>query len=91
MCENVIPVDFKQASKSVDAFDMRMQQYDYLMRRLPEIRKRQQRLRELRAPRCILDNEARLVWTYTHRLNRLQRYIDAGIEVLKVIFSMPED
>lgn len=91
MCENVIPVDFKQAPKSVDAFEMRMQQYDYLMRRLPEIRKRQQRLRELRAPRCILDNEARLVWTYTHRLNRLQRYIDAGIEVLKVIFSMPED
>lgn len=91
MCDNVIQVDFKEDAKLEYAFEMRMRQYDYLVRRLPEIRKRQVRLRELRAPRCILDNEARLVWMYTHRLNRLQRYIDSCVEVLKTILSMPED
>ena len=87
MCENVVQVDFKQMAKQEYAFEMRMQQYVYLRHRLPEILKRQVKLRELRAPRSVLDNEARLVWTYTHRFNRLQRHMDACKKVLKFLFE----
>ena len=74
---NIIAVQFDKYTHEDMVYDLKVEQLRYLMRRLPEIKVRQQKLKELRAPKQILDNEVRLIACYTHRYNRLRAWWDA--------------
>lgn len=63
-------VDFKERKIA----NIKMNQIKYLMKQIPYIKARQKRLKEIHAPKCILDNEVRLIYAYTHRLNRLKEW-----------------
>ena len=67
---NIITVDFKARNIA----NIKMSQLKYLMKQLPYIKARQKRLKEIHAPKSILDNEVRLIYAYTHRLNRLKAW-----------------
>ena len=68
--ENIISVDFKERRIA----NIKMNQIKYLMKQIPYIKARQKKLKKIHAPKCILDNEVRLIYTYTHRLNRLKAW-----------------
>lgn len=63
-------VDFKERKIA----NIKMNQIKYLMKQIPYIKARQKRLKEIHAPKSILDNEVRLIYAYTHRLNRLKEW-----------------
>lgn len=68
--ENIISVDFKERRIA----QIKMNQIKYLMKQIPYIKARQKKLKKIHAPKCILDNEVRLIYIYTHRLNRLKAW-----------------
>ena len=68
--ENIIHVDFKER----EIANIKLNQIKFLMKHLPYIKARQKRLKEMHAPKSILDNEVRLIYAYTHRLNRLKAW-----------------
>ena len=67
---NIIRVDFRERQIA----NIKLNQIKYLMKQLPYIKARQKRLKEIHAPKSILDNEVRLIYAYTHRLNRLKAW-----------------
>lgn len=91
---NIIAVQFDKYTHEDMVYDLKVEQLRYLMRRLPEIKVRQQKLKELRAPKQILDNEVRLIACYTHRYDRLRKWWDEQARInealLRYIFH-PED
>lgn len=91
---NIIAVQFDKYTHEDMVYYRKVEQLKYLMRRIPEIKVRQQKLKELRAPKQILDNEVRLIACYTHRYNRLRKWWDEQARInealLRYIFH-PED
>lgn len=91
---NIIAVQFDKYTHEDMVYDLKVEQLRYLMRRLPEIKVRQQKLKELRAPKQILDNEVRLIACYTHRYARLRKWWDEQARInealLRYIFH-PEE
>ena len=69
---NIIEINFKE--ERINA--IKRQEYHRLVKRIPYVLERQQKLHELHAPRSVLDNEMRLVCILMHRYCRLKRWID---------------
>ncbi len=69
---NIIEINFKE--ERINA--IKRQEYRRLIKRIPYVLERQQKLHELHAPRSVLDNEMRLVCRLIHRHCRLKRWID---------------
>ena len=69
---NIIELNFKE--ERINA--IKRQEYRRLVKRIPYVLERQQKLHELHAPRSVLDNEMRLVCLLIHRYARLKRWID---------------
>lgn len=69
---NIIEINFKE--ERINA--IKRQEYRRLVKRIPYVLERQQKLHELHAPRSVLDNEMRLVCILMHRFGRLKRWID---------------
>ena len=67
---NIISVDFKE----LQIANIKINQIKFLIEHLPYIKASQKRLKEIHAPKSILDNEVRLIYAYTHRLNRLKAW-----------------
>lgn len=84
---NIITVDFKERTIA----NIKMNQIKYLMKQLPYIKARHKRLIKMHAPKSILDNEVRLIYAYTHRLNRLKEWwyqqMSPEEKLLRVIFD----
>jgi hypothetical protein len=69
---NIVAINFKE--ERINA--IKRQEYRRLVKRIPYVLERQQKLHELHAPRAVLDNEMRLVCILMHRFARLKRWID---------------
>ena len=69
---NIIAINFKE--ERINA--IKRQEYRRLVKRIPYVLERQQKLHELHAPRSVLDNEMRLVCILMHRFARLKRWIE---------------
>ena len=69
---NIIEINFKE--ERINA--IKRQEYRRLVKRIPYVLERQQKLHELHAPRSVLDNEMRLVCILMHRFGRLKRWIE---------------
>lgn len=69
---NIVAINFKE--ERINA--IKRQEYRRLVKRIPYVLERQQKLHELHAPRAVLDNEMRLVCCLMHRFGRLKRWID---------------
>ena len=69
---NIVALNFKE--ERINA--IKRQEYRRLVKRIPYVLERQQKLHELHAPRYVLDNEMRLVCLLMHRYCRLKRWID---------------
>ena len=69
---NIVELNFKE--ERINA--IKRQEYRRLIKRIPYVLERQQKLHELRAPRAVLDNEMRLVCILMHRFARLKRWIN---------------
>ena len=67
---NIIKVDFK----AIKINNIKKAQLKHLMAYIPELKERQQKLKELHAPKSILDGQVRLIYACTHRLDRLKAW-----------------
>lgn len=88
---NIISVDFKERKIAT----IKMNEIKFLMKHIPYIKARQKKLKEIHAPKSILDNEVRLIYAYTHRLNRLKAWwykqMTPEERLLRVIFDPDTD
>jgi hypothetical protein len=88
---NIISVDFKERKIAT----IKMNEIKFLMKHIPYIKARQKKLKEIHAPKSILDNEVRLIYTYTHRLNRLKAWwykqMTPEERLLRAIFDTDSD
>ena len=84
---NIIRVDFKERKIA----NIKMNEIKFLMKHIPYIKARQKKLKEIHAPKSILYNEVRLIYAYTHRLNRLKAWwykqMTPEERLLRVIFD----
>lgn len=69
---NIINLNFKE--ERINA--IKRQEYRRLLKRIPYVLARQQKLHEIHAPRSVLDNEMRLVYRLIHRHCRLKRWME---------------
>jgi hypothetical protein len=88
---NIIHVDFKERQIA----NIKLNQIKFLTKHLPYIKARQKQLKEMHAPKSILDNEVRLIYAYTHRLNRLKAWwykqMSPEERLLRAIFAPDSD
>jgi hypothetical protein len=67
---NIIKVDFK----AIKINNIKKSQLKHLMEYLPELKERHKKLKELHAPKSIIDGDVRLIYACTHRLDRLKAW-----------------
>lgn len=77
----------KLKNSGINVYELKLRQLEYLERQIPRSIARKKKLKEILAPRCIIDNEVRILLTYKRRYARLKRWANSWIGYLDEILD----